>query len=114
MKDDLSYLLHIRECITRIRRFTEAGRVAFFANIMIQDAVIRNLQVLAESTQRLSESTKASHPLVPWTRIAGFRNVLAHGYLGIDLNQIWIIVEKNLMELQGQVDAMLQDLDGAP
>ncbi len=50
MEDDKPYLLHIRECIARIQSFTEEGERDFFANTMIQDAVIRNLQVLAEST----------------------------------------------------------------
>ena len=111
MKDDIPYLLHIRECIARFQRFTEEGKKAFFADTMIQDAVIRNLQVLAESTQRISESTKVSHPEVPWPEIAGFRNVVVHGYLGIDLNQIWHIVEQNLEELQGQVETILRSLD---
>ena len=114
MKDDIPYLLHIRECISRIQSFTGEGRKAFFADTMIQDAVIRNLQVLAESTQRLSESTKASHPEVPWHEISGFRNVVVHGYLGIDLNQIWHIVEHNLAELQIQIQAMLQNLEESP
>ena len=91
--------------------FNGGGERSFFADTMIQDAVIRNLQVLAESTQRLSESTKVSHPEVPWHEIAGFRNVVVHGYLGIDLKQIWLIVEQNLEELQGQVEIMLRSLD---
>ena len=111
MKDDIPYLLHIRECITRIQSFTEAGRQAFFADVMIQDAVIRDLQVLAESTQRLSGSTRDCHPEVPWHGIAGFRNVVVHGYLGIDLNQIWLIVEHSLAELKIHVEAILLDLD---
>ena len=111
MKDDLPYLLHIRECITRIQSFTEAGRQDFFADVMIQDAVIPNLQILAESTQRLSESTRDSHPEVLWHGIAGFRNVVVHGYLGIDLNQIWLIMEHGLAELKSHVETILLDLD---
>ena len=114
MKDDKPYLLHIRESIARILCFTEEGKRAFFADIRTQDAVIRNLQVLAESTQRLSESTKAHHPDVPWQAISGFRNVVVHGYLGIDLNQIWLIVDQNLLDLQGQVETMLRNLEQSP
>jgi uncharacterized protein with HEPN domain len=111
VKDDIPYLLHIIECITRIQSFTEEGPEVFLADVMIQDAVIRNLQVLAESTQRLSESTRDGHPEVPWHEIAGFRNIVVHRYLGIDLQQIWIIVEQNLAGLQDQVEAMLRDLE---
>jgi uncharacterized protein with HEPN domain len=52
---------------------------------MIQDAVIRNLQVLAESTKRLSDALKAAHPGTNWSAIAGFRNLLVHDYFSVDL-----------------------------
>ncbi|GBF52998.1 nucleotidyltransferase [Microcystis sp. 0824] len=55
---------------------------------MISDAIIRRLQTLAESTQRLSEELKANIPDVDWRNISGFRNILVHDYLGgIDLNK---------------------------
>ena len=85
MKDDRLYLEHILECIGKIGRYTEQGREAFMGSEMAQDATLRNLQILAESTQHLSEDIKATQPEVPWREIAGFRNVLAHDYLGIKL-----------------------------
>lgn len=60
MKDDRLYLLHISESLERIEEYVVEGREAFFADRKTQDAVLRNLQTLAESTQRLSESLKAS------------------------------------------------------
>ena len=77
---------------------------------LIQDAVLRNLQTLAESTQRLSDASKAAHPEVAWYRIAGFRNVLVHDYLGVDLDRVWLIVERELPELQRVVTDMLREL----
>ena len=59
MKDDLLYLEHIAECIGRVQRYTANGRETFDADTKTQDAVIRNLQVLAESCTRLTEATKA-------------------------------------------------------
>ena len=56
MKDDRLYLIHVHESITRIEEYTAEGREAFFADTRTQDAVLRNLQTLAESTQRLSEA----------------------------------------------------------
>ena len=67
---------HIDECIDRILEYTGGDRAAFDASRMTQDAVIRNLQVLAESTQRLSPTLKAVEQGVPWRSIAAFRNVL--------------------------------------
>ena len=73
---------------------------------MVQDAVVRNLQTLAESTQRLSASLKATEPDVPWDSIAGFRNVLVHNYLGIDLELVWNVVETDLPELKSAIERM--------
>jgi uncharacterized protein with HEPN domain len=49
VKDERFYLIHIRECIVRIEQYTAEGREAFFADTKTQDAVLRNLQILAES-----------------------------------------------------------------
>jgi len=92
---DLLYLNHIAEGIHRIEQYTAAGKDAFFATPIVQDAVIRNLQTLAESTQRLSDEQKRALPAFPWSQIAGLRNVLVHEYLGIDLEIIWRIVEND-------------------
>jgi uncharacterized protein with HEPN domain len=58
VKDERLYLIHIRECIARIEQYTAEGREAFFADTKTQDAVLRNLQTLAASSQRLSEELK--------------------------------------------------------
>ncbi|MCL7453907.1 MAG: DUF86 domain-containing protein [Anaerolineae bacterium] len=68
MRDDRLYLIHITECIERIERYTAPGRSAFLSDTMIQDAVLRNLHTLSESTQRLSDALKDQHPEVDWTR----------------------------------------------
>ena len=110
MKDDRLYLIHIRECIDRIFRYTADGGDAFLADTKTQDAVMRNLQTLAESTQRLSASLKAQYPEVEWRNIAAFRQVAVHDYLGIDLAQIWDIVADDLPKLDQQIAAILQAL----
>lgn len=110
MKDDKLYLIHIRECIERIEKYTTAGgKDAFGASTLIQDAVMRNLQTMAESTQRLSDAAKEAHPEVDWYKISGFRNVLVHGYLGVDLDRVWIIVERDLPDLKRAIISMLKE-----
>lgn len=99
MKDDRVYLDHILECIRRIEEDIADGRDQFFASHTIQDAVLRNLQTMSESTQRLSQGLRAEHPEIEWQRIAAFRNVLAHDYLGVDLIRIWEIVRRDVPEL---------------
>ena len=110
MKDDRLYLIHISECIGRIQEYVGGGREAFMASTLIQDAVVRNLQTLAESSRRLSDGIKAKHPQVDWRVIGGFRNVLVHDYLGIDFERVWGVVEKDLPELKVRIAALLQGL----
>jgi uncharacterized protein with HEPN domain len=107
MKDDTVYLRHIQECIGRIEENGREGRERFMASHTLQDAVIRNLQTMAESTQRLSDDLKARRPEVEWHRIAAFRNVLVHDYLGIDVERIWEIMQRDVPELKLAVLTML-------
>ena len=107
MKDDSVYLHHIIECIRRIEENTEAGREQFMTSHTLQDAVIRNLQTMAESTQRLSDDLKEAHPELEWYRISAFRNVLVHDYLGIDIERIWEITQRDIPELKQAIMSML-------
>jgi uncharacterized protein with HEPN domain len=108
MKDDGVYLLHILECIRRIEEDTAAGKNSFLQSHTLQDAVLRNLQTLAESTQRLSDSVKMRYPQIEWHRIAAFRNILVHDYLGIDIERVWEITQRDVPELKRTVTEILK------
>ena len=88
MKDNRLYLIHIAECIDRIVQYTAGGKDDYMNSTLIQDAVTRNLQILAESSQYISDSLKVSHTDVPWRDIDGFRNVLVHQYLGVGRSRL--------------------------
>jgi len=111
MKNDLDYLDHILECLEWIHRFSDEGREAFFRDRKTQSAVLRELQTLAESSQRLSNSLKNRHPEIPWSNISGFRNVLVHDYLGINLERVWEIMERDLPPLQAAIKVMRREAD---
>ena len=85
---DRVLLAHMRDCLDRIRGYTRGERSRFDASRLVQDAVIRNLQTLTESSQRLSSAIKGTEPQIPWRELAGFRNVIVHGYLGVDLGAV--------------------------
>ena len=106
-KDDAVYLRRVLECIRRIEEDIAEGRERFMAVHTLQDAVLRNLQVMAESTQRLSDAVKATQPDVEWRKIAAFRNILVHDYLGIDLETVWDITQRDVPELKQAVEMML-------
>ena len=103
---DLGLLGHIRGRIARIEEYTNGKRSRFYDSHLVQDAVIRNLQTIAESTQRLSDGIRATEPEVPWRAIAGFRNVLVHDYFEIDLEVVWSVVDQDLPILVAAVDRM--------
>jgi uncharacterized protein with HEPN domain len=109
MKDDKLYLIHISECISRVKQYTSEGEELFFSDTKTQDAVLRNLQTMSESTQRLSEALKLQHADVDWHRISGFRNVLVHDYLGINLVRVWEIIRNYLPELETKINAIWSD-----
>lgn len=114
MNNDRLYLIHIRECIERIVEYTAKGREAFLTDTRTQDAVLRNLQVMCESTQRVSKESKAAHPEIDWKGMAGFRNVLAHDYLGVDIRDAWEVAQTRLPGLKRAVEAMLGELHPPP
>lgn len=107
MKEDAIYPRHVVDCVASIRRFTGGRRDAFFADRMTQKATLRELQEIAESTQRLSKAIESTEPDVPWQDIAGFRNVLVHGYLGLNLERIWSVIEHDLPPLDDAIQRML-------
>jgi uncharacterized protein with HEPN domain len=111
MRDDRLYIHHVLDCLQRIQRYCKDGKEAFFSAELVQDAVLRNLQTLAESTKRISDDLKDRHPEVDWRAVAGFRNVLVHDYLGINLERIWEIVSIHLPTLNSQMEAIRQEQD---
>ncbi len=108
-KDPQLYVYHILKSISLIEEFI-AGCIqeTFGQERMRYDAVLRNLQTIAESTQKLPQSLKDRYLEVPWRDISGFHNILVHDYLdGIDPTMIWWIVHNELNVLKV---AMLENL----
>jgi len=112
--DPRLHLLDLRTCIGRIREYTRGGRGQFLGSPLLQDAVIRNFEVMGEAAKRLPDALRRAHPAVPWRRICGFRDVLIHQYSGVDLEAVWEVVEKDLAPLEAEVEAMLAEAGGAP
>ena len=96
----------MQDCLARIYEYSGHERARFDASRLVQDGVIRNLQNFAESSQRLSIDIKLTEPGVPWRELSGFRNVIVHGYLGVDLGAVWLVVEQDLPALAEALDRM--------
>ncbi len=109
MKDDRLYLIHISECIGRIEFYVGGMKKdEFMDSSLVQDAVIRNLQIMAESTQRLSDTAKENQPQIDWYKISGFRNILVHDYLGVDIERVWTILQKDIPAMKKAIAEMMK------
>ena len=108
MKDDAVYLKHVQDAIGRIERYTTGGRKAFFHDPLIQDGVIRNLEVIGEAVKHLSAGLKKRHPSIPWRSITALRNVLIHEYFGVDLEAVWRVIHNRIPALKRYVGMLLR------
>jgi len=107
VSDDRLYLIHIVESIERIEEYTREGQEAFMHSPMIQDAVIRNFEIIGEAVKQIPEFLKEERPDIPWRRIAGLRDVLIHQYMSVDLEAVWAVVEGDLPVFKKAVVAIL-------
>ena len=110
-RDPRVYLAQILERSERIERYVAKGEEAFQRDTMIQDAVIRNFEVIGEAIRRLPEAYRSRHPEIPWRLMARFREVLIHGYEGIDLRRVWLSATVDLPEVIPALRKILPPLD---
>jgi len=110
-KDLRVYLAHILECADRIERYLGQDREAFLRNTMVQDAVIRNFEVIDEAAKRIPEQFRVVHADIPWQLMAGFRDVLIHDYEGVDLERVWRIAQEDLPAVKTAIARILPPLE---
>jgi len=106
-------VVHILETIADVEELVSGGHEVFLSTKHDRAAALYYLQTMAESTQWLSDAIKATHPEIDWMAISGFRNRLAHGYLNVNVNIVWNVIENDLPPLKQAAEAMLQVLDEA-
>lgn len=73
------------------------------------NAVIRSLEVLGEATKHIPASYRNKHPAIPWSKMAGMRDVLIHDYMGVDLMTVWKVVKERLPEIKTLVEALVSE-----
>jgi uncharacterized protein with HEPN domain len=111
MLNDQVYILHIRDCILHVLVYTKGGKSEFMSSSLIQDAVVRNVEVIGEAVKKLSPELKLAHPEIPWRRIARMRDKAIHHYFGMDWDLVWEVVEVHIPQLQTTVECILRELD---
>ena len=107
----LELLEDILDSIRRILDYTNGMKYEKFSkSSIVQDAVVRNFQVLGEATKSLPATFKGKHPQVPWSKVARFRDKLVHHYSGVNYDIVWEIIENSLPELYKQIKLILKQI----
>jgi uncharacterized protein with HEPN domain len=97
---DKIYIKHIITAISRINEYIKGATYeSFIKNNLIQDGVIRQLEIIGEAVRHLSSEFTTANTLIPWKDIAGMRNKLIHDYMGVDIDAVWATVKNDIPDL---------------
>ncbi len=107
MKEDTIYLKHILDAIFRIEEYTQGIEYEdFMDNYLVQDGVIRQIEIIGEATKKLSTGIRNRYSEIPWKDIAGMRDKLIHDYFGVDLAAVWDTVKKDIPALNSRLGSI--------
>jgi uncharacterized protein with HEPN domain len=108
--DDIVYLRHIFDATVQIQDYLhDVDEKQFKQTGLLQDGIIRQLEIIGEATRHVSKSLRTQYPKVPWQDIAGMRDKLIHGYFGVDLTTVWLTATQDIPTLQKNIKLILSD-----
>ena len=107
MRSARERLLDILEAIERIEKYARKGKTAFLKDELIQNWMVNHITLIGEACRALPDEFQSGHANVPWADIIAMRNLLVHHYFGIDTEAVWSVVERDIPELKGNIQAIL-------
>ncbi len=111
-RDDAVYLRHVLDAISKIAEYLHGiDEHNFRRNTLIQDGVIRQLEIIGEAVKKLSSELRDRHPHIPWKDVAGMRDKLIHDYFGVDLEAVWESAKEDVPALRDEVKRILKELE---
>lgn len=103
-KDDSIYIRHIQNAISKIEKYIfNKNHDAFIEDDLIQDGVIRQLEIIGEATKKISNVFKKQYSSIPWKDIAGTRDKLIHDYFGVDIEAVWETIKNDIPSLKSNL-----------
>jgi uncharacterized protein with HEPN domain len=111
MREPKERLKDILDAIAAIERYAARGREAFEQEELIRTWIFYHIQLIGEAVARLGKAFHESYPEIPWAQIVAMRNVLVHEYFGVDLQEVWRTVERDLPVLKHQIEALVKRLE---
>jgi uncharacterized protein with HEPN domain len=104
------YLKDMRVFAERAIRYSDGlTRAQFEASQLVQDAILRNIELIGEAAARVPDAFRLANPEIAWREIVAMRNQLIHGYLGIDLEIVWDVITVELPALLEQLNSIPGD-----
>lgn len=105
---DLVYLRHILVSIGKIEEYVgRGGKDLFDKDTAIQDAIIKQTEIIGEASRKISEKLRKDHPDLPWRGMVGMRDKLVHDYMGVDLGAVWKTATTDIPNLKNLVEKIL-------